>query len=79
VVQDNLNAHTAGTLYKAFVPQQARCILAKLEFHYTLKHGSRHNQAKIDQHLRAQLPNSRLVADTATLEHRIWASEAVRN
>jgi hypothetical protein len=40
IVLDNLNTHTPGALYEAIGPQEARCILRKLEFHYTLKHGS---------------------------------------
>jgi hypothetical protein len=48
VVLDNLNTHTAGALYEAFEPQQARRILRKLEFHYTPKHGSWLNMAEIE-------------------------------
>src|SRR5215467_8273290 len=40
VVQDNLNTHTAGALYETFPPQQARRIMASLEFCFTPKHGS---------------------------------------
>src|SRR3954454_3811044 len=40
VVQDNLSIHTAGALYQAFVPAEARRILRRLEFHYTPKHAS---------------------------------------
>jgi hypothetical protein len=37
----NMNAtHTAGSLYEAFTPEEARRISRKLEFHYTPKHGS---------------------------------------
>lgn len=32
VVLDNLNTHTAGALYEAFTPEEARRILRKLEF-----------------------------------------------
>ncbi|MFG3594811.1 IS630 family transposase [Bradyrhizobium sp. RDI18] len=40
VVQDNLSIHTAGALYQAFAPAEARRILRRLEFHYTPKHAS---------------------------------------
>jgi len=40
LVCDNLNTHTKGAFYEAFAPAQARDILARLEFHYTPKHGS---------------------------------------
>jgi hypothetical protein len=48
VVLDNLNTHTAGALYEAFEPEQARRILRKLEFHYTPKHGSWLNMAELE-------------------------------
>lgn len=48
VVLDNLNTHTAGALYEAFEPAEARRILRKLEFHYTPKHGSWLNMAEIE-------------------------------
>src|ERR1700738_3410495 len=40
VVQDNLSPHSAGALYQAFPPAEARRILRRLEFHYTPKHAS---------------------------------------
>ncbi len=40
IVLDNLNTHTGASLYEAFAPAEARRILARLEFHYTPKHGS---------------------------------------
>lgn len=40
LVQDNLNTHSIGSLYKAFPPEEARRIAQKLEIHYTPKHGS---------------------------------------
>jgi hypothetical protein len=40
LVCDNLNTHTKGAFYEAFVPEQARAILRRLEFCYTPKHGS---------------------------------------
>lgn len=40
LVCDNLNTHTKGAFYEAFVPEQALAILRRLEFRYTPKHGS---------------------------------------
>ncbi len=79
VVQDNLNTHTAGALYETFPPQQARRILASLEFHYTPKHGSWLNQAEIEISVFERGCLSRPVADTQTLEQRVHALEAERN
>ena len=35
LVCDNLNTHTNGAFYEAFVPEQARAILRRLQFCYT--------------------------------------------
>jgi hypothetical protein len=48
VVQDNLSTHTAGALYEAFTPAEARRILRRLEFHYTPKHASWLNMVEIE-------------------------------
>ena len=40
VVLDNLNTHRLGSLYVAFVPDEARRIARRLRFHHTPKHGS---------------------------------------
>ena len=41
LVCDNLNTHHPSVLYEAFAPAEARRIAARLEWHYTPKHGSR--------------------------------------
>lgn len=48
VVQDNLSTHSAGALYQAFPPAEARQILRRLEFHYTPKHASWLNMVEIE-------------------------------
>jgi hypothetical protein len=48
VAQDNLNTHVKASLYKAFLPAEARRILDKIEFYYTPKHGSWLNMAEIE-------------------------------
>jgi hypothetical protein len=40
LVCDNLNTHTKGAFYEAFVPEKARSIVKRLEFCHTPKHGS---------------------------------------
>jgi hypothetical protein len=79
VVQDNLNTHTAGALYETFPPQRARRILARLEFHYTPKHGSWLNQAEIEISIFERGCLSRSVGDVTTLQQRVRAFEAERN
>nr|WP_244935432.1 IS630 family transposase [Parashewanella spongiae] len=48
VVMDNYTTHTAGSLYKAFKPEEALRILNKLEFHFTPKHASWLNMVEIE-------------------------------
>ena len=40
LVMDNLNTHGVASLYKAFPPEEARRIAARLDIHYTPRHGS---------------------------------------
>ena len=48
LVTDNLNTHRPAALYQAFPPAEAWRILAKLEWHYTPKHGSWLNIAELE-------------------------------
>ena len=47
-MQDNLSTHSAGALYEAFAPAEARRILRRLEFHYTPEHASWLNMVEIE-------------------------------
>lgn len=66
VVLDNLNTHTPASLYDAFVPEEARRLLRKLEFHFTPKHGSWLNMAEIEISI---LSRQCLKQRVASLEH----------
>ena len=48
LVMDNLNTHKEASLYGAFPPEKARGLSERIEFHYTLKHGSCLNMAEIE-------------------------------
>jgi hypothetical protein len=48
VVLDNLGPHKPAALYETYLPEEARRIVKKLEFHYTPKHGSWLNMAEIE-------------------------------
>jgi hypothetical protein len=48
LVTDNLNIHTPGSLYEAFLPPVARRLTETLEWHYTPKHGSWLNVAECE-------------------------------
>jgi len=48
LVEDNLNIHCAGSLYKAFPPEEARRLANRFEWHFTPKHASWLNMAEIE-------------------------------
>ena len=48
VVLDNLNTHTAASLYQAFDPAEAKRLADKIEWHYTPRHGSWLDMAEIE-------------------------------
>jgi transposase len=68
LVLDNLNTHTAGALYEAFEPKEARRILDKLEIHYTPKHGSWLNMAEIELSVLTKQCLARRIPDIETLK-----------
>lgn len=79
VVLDNLNTHTAGSLYEAFAPAEARRLAAKLEFHYTPKHASWLNMAELELSVLARQCLSRRIPDSATLAAEVKAWQDARN
>ena len=79
VVLDNLNIHRAGSLYEAFPPKEAREIVKRLEFHYTLKHGSGLNMAELELSVFGKQCLARRIADGERLEREVAALERERN
>ena len=79
LVMDNLNTHTAASLYEAFPPEEAQRIWQRLEVHYTPKHGSWLNMAEIEISIFARGCLSRRVASMQDLRQRIATLEAERN
>jgi DDE superfamily endonuclease len=85
VVLDNLSTHTAGPLYQAFRPAEARRLLNRLEFHCVPKHASWLNMVEIEigvlrtQCLDRGIDNKeRLVAEIAAWERHRNTSRARR-
>ena len=79
LVMDNLNTHKLASLYEDFPPAEARRIAAKLEIHYTPKHGSRLNMAEIELSvLHRQCLNAR-IPDQQTLMQKVAAWQYRRN
>jgi hypothetical protein len=79
LVTDNLNTHTIGSLYEAFEPATARAIAAKLEWHYTPKHGSWLNMAEIELAALAKQCLGRRIDSLTQLTRQVAAWEGERN
>jgi hypothetical protein len=79
LVTDNLNTHCAGSLYEAFAPEEARRLAARIEWHYTPKHGSWLNMAEIELSVLARQCLDRRIPDRDTLAREVAAWEAKRN
>src|SRR5262249_52582399 len=79
VVMDNLSAHSAGALYQAFEPAEARRILDKLEFHFTPKHASWLNMVEIEIGVMVAQCLNRRIPEKALLTREIAAWERSRN
>jgi hypothetical protein len=79
LVLDNLNTHTLGSLYEAFPPPEARRLAAKLELHYTPKHGSWLNIAEIGLSVLGRQCLHRRIPDLTTLQTELTAWESSHN
>jgi DDE superfamily endonuclease len=79
LVMDNLNTHTPASLYEAFPPAEAKRLTAKLELHYTPKHGSWLNMAEIELSVLARQCLDRRIETREELEREVAAWEEERN
>jgi hypothetical protein len=79
VVLDNLSTHSIGALYETFPPEQARALAQRLEFHFTPKHGSWLNMAKIEFAALNKACLDRRIGDLQALAQEVAAYERTRN
>jgi hypothetical protein len=79
LVWDNLNTHTPASLYKAFEPAEARRLLARLEIHYTPKHGSWLDVAEIELSVFTKQCLARRIDNIDTLRREAAAWADARN
>jgi hypothetical protein len=79
LVMDQLNTHSPISLYEAFPPDEAKRLAARLEIHYTPKHGSWLNQAEIELSVLGRQCLSRRIAQADTLKRRIESWQQARN
>ncbi len=79
LVMDNLNTHTAGSLYEAFPPAEARRLAERLEIHYTPKHGSWLNIAENELSTLTRQCLSRRIGTLREMRRQVDAWEGQRN
>jgi len=79
LVMDNLNTHGIASLYEAFDPTTARALAARLEIHYTPKHGSWLNMAETELSVLSRQCLDRRIECKALLTQEVAAWEQQRN
>lgn len=79
VVMDNLNTHSAASLYKAFPPEKARRLCERFEFHYTPAHGSWLNMAEMEIGLLTGGCLDRRIESVERMEQEVKAYLARKN
>jgi hypothetical protein len=75
LVMDNLNTHTAASLYEAFPLEEARRLLGRLEIHHTPKHGSWLHMAEIELSVLGRQCQNRRTPSPAELTRAAAARE----
>ena len=78
-MDSGLSAHSAGALYEAFPPGEARRVLERLAFHYVPKHASRLNMVMIEIGVLRRQCLDRRIGTRQRLESEIAAWERLRN
>jgi DDE superfamily endonuclease len=79
LVMDNLNTHGIASLYEAFDPEIARCLAARLEIHYTPKHGSWLNMAETELSILSRQCLHRRIESKELMTQEIETWEQNRN
>jgi len=78
-VTDNLNTHTAASLYKAFPPEEARRLAERFEWHFTPKHASWLNMAEIEIGIMCRQALAKPMADMECFKKQVQAWNLRRN
>jgi hypothetical protein len=79
LVMDNLNTHSIASLYEAFDPETARSLAARLEIHYTPKHGSWLNMAETELSALSRQCLDRRIQSKELMEKEVSTWEENRN
>lgn len=79
LVMDQLNTHSAASLYEAFPPAEAKRLADRLEIHHTPKHGSWLNMAETELSILERQCLSRRIAARNKLDEEIQRWTERRN
>jgi hypothetical protein len=79
LVMDNLNTHGIASLYEAYDPATARSLAARLEIHYTPKHGSWLNMAETELSVLSRQCLDRRIESKEIMAEEIGTWEKNRN
>lgn len=79
LVMDNLNTHTAGSLYETFAPEKAKWLMDRFEFIHTPRHGSWLNMAEIELNVMIGQCLRRHIATLEEVRQELAAWEKSRN
>ena len=79
LVMDNLNTHSARSLYETFKPAEAKSLWDRFEFVYTPKHGSWLNMAEIELHVLNGQCLNRHISTIKEIENEVEAWQTNRN
>ena len=79
LVTDNLNTHSAASLYKAFPPEEARRLTERFEWHFTPKHGSWLDMAEIEISVMCRQALAKPLPDFNSFQQQVRAWTIRRN
>jgi transposase len=79
LVMDNLNTHTAGSLYETFEPAKAKQLWDRFDFVYTPKHGSWLNMAEIELNILIGQCLNRRIDNIEEVKKEVAAWQIYRN
>ncbi len=79
LVMDNLNIHSAGSLYETFRPEQAKKLWDRFEFIFTPRHGSWLNMAEIELNILVRQCLSRRIASIEEMKELVNCWQGQRN
>ena len=79
LVTDNLNTHSTSSLYKVFLPEEARRLAERFEWHYTPKHGSWLDMAEIEISIMSRQALGKPLPDLESFKQQVCAWTVKRN